>query len=99
LKFVEFFYHDGSRWWDSWEIREGNTLPQMVMITVGYEPELPDDGEIEIIDDILADEEDVEPLPDDRYMLIVRVPQADSLFLGPRLQREMSSLAGFEDVQ
>lgn len=99
LKFIEFFYHDGTRWWDSWEISEGNSLPQMVMITVGYEPELPENEDIEIIDDILKSEGDIDPLPRDRYMVIVRVPQADSLFLGPRLQREVSSLAGLEDVE
>jgi hypothetical protein len=96
LKYIEFWYHDGSRWWDSWEITEGNALPQMVMITVGYASELPEDEEIEIIEDILKGEEDVEPLPADRYLVIVRIPQADSLFLGPRLQREMSSFEDFE---
>ncbi len=55
LKFIEFFYHDGNRWWDSWELKDGNTLPQMVMITVGYIPELPDDLNIEIMKDILED--------------------------------------------
>lgn len=99
IKFLEFFYHDGRRWWDSWEISEGNALPQMVMITVGYEPVLPEDEEIEIIEDILDDEDDVQPLPPDRYLVIVRVPQADSLFLGPRIQREMSAMDDLEAVE
>ncbi|MEE9295864.1 MAG: hypothetical protein V3W34_13005 [Phycisphaerae bacterium] len=99
IKFIEFFYHDGSRWWDSWEITQGNALPQMVMITVGYEPELPEDENIEIIEDILEDEDDIEPLPADRYLTVVRVPQADSLFLGPRIQREMLSYEGLEDAE
>ncbi len=95
LKFIEFFYHDGNRWWESWEIADGNSLPQMVMITVGYEPELPDDMEIQIIEEMFMSEEDIEPLEEDRYMVIVRIPQADSFF-GSRVQREMSSLADFE---
>ncbi len=99
LKFVEFFFHDGTQWWDSWEITEGNALPQMVMITVGYEPELPDDEEIEIIEDIMDDEDDVKPIPDDRYVRIVRIPQADSFFLGPRLQREMSSMDDLDAIE
>ncbi len=99
LKFIEFFYHDGTRWWDSWEIREGNSLPQMVMITVGYEPQLPEDEDIQIIKDILDDEEDIEPVPKDRYVVVVRIPQADSFFLGPRIQREMSSFADLGDLE
>ncbi len=92
IRFVEFFYHDGNKWWESWEIDEGNSLPQMVMITVGYESELPEDEEIEIIEEMFLNEEDIEPLPEDRYMVIVRIPQADSFF-GSRVQREVSSLA------
>lgn len=95
LRFIEFFYHDGNKWWESWEIKEGNSLPQMVMITVGYEPELPDDMEIEIIEEMFINEEDIEPLAEDRYMVIVRIPQADSFF-GSRVQREVSSLADFD---
>lgn len=99
LKFIEFFYHDGYRWWDSWEIFEGNALPQMVMITIGYVPELPEDEEIEIMKDLLLDEDDIEPIASDRYVRVVRIRQADSLFFGPRLQREASASAELEDVE
>lgn len=98
LKFIEFFYHDGNRWWDSWEIKQGNALPQMVMVTVGYVPELPEDEEIDIMKDLLRDEEDLEPVPADRYMFIVRIPQADTFFAS-RLQREASSLASLEGLE
>jgi hypothetical protein len=96
LKFIEFFYHDGNKWWDTWEIKQGNALPQMVMITVGYKSEIPEDEEIQIIKDILENEDDIEPIPDDRYLVIVRIPQADSFF-GSRIQREMSSLADLDN--
>jgi len=98
IKYVEFFYHDGNKWWESWEITSGNSLPQMVMVTIGYEPELPDDEEIEIIKDILEDEEDIEPLPEDRFMVIIRIPQADSFF-GSRIQREASAFAELGEVE
>lgn len=98
IKFIELFYHDGTKWWESWEISSGNALPQMVMITIGYEPELPEDEEIEIIKDILEDEEDIEPLPEDRFMMIVRIPQADSFF-GSRVQREASAFAELGEVE
>ena len=98
IKFIEFFYHDGNRWWDTWELGEGNTLPQMVMVTVGFIAELPDEMEIEIVKDLLDDEEDIEPIPPDRYTAVVRIPQADTFF-GSRVQREVSSLADLADLQ
>lgn len=98
IKFIEFFYHDGNRWWETWEISQGNSLPQMVMITIGYVPELPEDEEIEIIKDILEDEDDIEPVPEDRFVMIVRIPQSDTFF-GSRVQREMSSFADLEDLE
>lgn len=98
IKYVEFLYHDGNQWWESWEISSGNALPQMVMVTIGYDPELPEDEEIEIIKDILKDEDDIEPLPEDRFMMIVRIPQADSFF-GSRIQREASAFADLGEVE
>jgi hypothetical protein len=98
IKFIEFFYHDGHRWWDSWEISEGNSLPQMVMVTIGYTPVLPEDEKMDIIDRIFEGTEEIEPLPEDRFMAVVRIPQADSFF-GSRIQREASALADLEDVE
>jgi hypothetical protein len=71
----------------------------MVMITVGYVPELPEDEEIEIALDLLIGEEDIEPVPADRYVRVVRIPQADSMFFGPRLQREASAFAALEGLE
>ena len=98
IKYVEFLYHDGNKWWETWEISTGNALPQMVMVTIGYVPELPEDEEIEIIKDILADEDDIEPLAEDRFMAIVRIPQADSFF-GSRIQREVSAFSDLGEVE
>ena len=99
IKFIKFLYHDGNRWWESWEIDQGNALPQMVMVTVGYEPVLPDTEEMEIVKGIFKGVgEKIEPLPEDRYSVIVRIPQADSFF-GSRVQREASALTDLEDVQ
>jgi len=61
-------------------------------------PELPEDENIDIIKDIFEGAVDIEPLAEDRYMTVVRVPQADSFF-GSRLQREASALAELEDVE
>lgn len=98
IKFIEFLYHDGHRWWDSWEIKEGNALPQMVMVTIGFKPELPEEEEIRIQRELLQSEEDIKPIPPDRYMTIVRIPQGDSFF-GSRVQREASALSELGDLE
>jgi type II secretory pathway pseudopilin PulG len=92
IKYLEVLYHDGNRWWDRWELTQGNSLPQMVRVTIGFEPELPESEEMEIVDeDFLKDEEDLEPLQQDRYSTVVRLVHAD-LFYGSRLQREATAL-------
>jgi len=98
IKYIQFRYHDGHRWWKSWEIKTGNALPQMVMVTIGYKSELPDDNQIKIIDDAPQSEDDIKPLPEDRFMRVVRIPQADSFF-GSRVQREVSSFSSLKDAQ
>lgn len=91
IKFLEVLYFDGARWWDRWELTQGNTLPQMIQVTVGFIPELPDEEELDVVDeDFLKSEEDLEPLPEDRYSVMVRLPQAD-LFFGSRMSREASA--------
>lgn len=93
IKFLEVLYFDGARWWDTWELNQGNTLPQMVRVTVGFVPELREDQELQVVDeDFLQREEDVEPLPEDRYSVLVRIPQAD-VFFGSRMTREASAFS------
>jgi hypothetical protein len=92
IKFIEFRYFDGQKWWDTWEVIGGNSLPQAVMITVGYTPVLPEGyRDMEVIDE----EENLDPeewreLYTDRYMTIVRLAQADRFF-GSRISREAAS--------
>lgn len=91
IKFLEVYYFDGARWWDKWELTQGNTLPQMIQVTVGFIPELPDAEKIDVVDeDFLKNEDDLEPLAEDRYSVMVRLPQAD-LFFGSRMSREASA--------
>ncbi len=89
LKYLEFRYFDGVEWDIKWDVTEGNSLPQLVMITVGYEPitmqeyENTDIAGSELMQDPLG--RDAEPR-EDRYTTIVKVPSADKLFR-PRMQR------------
>ncbi len=98
VRYIEFLYHDGNRWWDTWQIQSGNALPQMIMVTIGAIPELPEDEEIEIIKGFMENREELEPLPPDRFSMIVRIPQADSFF-GSRMQREASALKDLTEVE
>jgi hypothetical protein len=93
IKYLEVLYFDGARWWDTWELEQGNTLPQMVRVTVGFVPELPEEQELEIVDeDFLQQEEDIEPLAEDRYSIFIRIPQAD-VFFGSRMSRQASAFS------
>jgi hypothetical protein len=98
IKFLEFRYFDGATWWDRWEEYNGNSLPQIVRITVGYTPILPEEyEEFELVDDnFLRDESEQEELPPDQYTTFVRLVQAD-IFFGSRLSREASAFSESEE--
>ncbi|MBN2447664.1 MAG: hypothetical protein JXO22_13100, partial [Phycisphaerae bacterium] len=88
LGYLEFRYFDGVEWTTTWDVTAGNSLPQMIQITVGYEnittAEWEDDDlEVYPIEDYPfgPDKEDI-----DRYSVLVRMPTADRFF-GSRLQR------------
>jgi len=99
LKYVRFRYFDGVEWVDKWDIGSepegglGNSLPQAVEITVGYD-ELPppeeDEEEDDEEDEALTDSELApsipEPYSQDSYTVTVRLPQAD-IFFGSRIMR------------
>jgi len=88
LGYLEFRYFDGVEWSTTWNVTQGNSLPQLIQITVGFEP---------ITGDELEDR-DLEEYPlsrypygddqehPDRYSIIVRMPAADRFF-GSRFQR------------
>jgi hypothetical protein len=97
IKFLEFHYFDGSRFWREWKMAEPGSLPQVVRITIGFVPEICESEELELIeDDFLKDEEEREPLPEDRYTMFVRLAQADVLFRS-RLMREASAFSESEE--
>jgi hypothetical protein len=95
--YLRFCYYDGHTWWDTWELDGDNPLPQLVMITLGFEPHPPFDDQMlpeeleEFCTCLNEDPVDCEPLPGDQYTRVVRVPQADPLFRS-RIGRETQSL-------
>jgi len=99
--YLRFCYFDGLRWWDTWDVQSENPLPQIVQVTIGFEPRAPlgeglgYDRAIEEFctcqnEDAGADE--CLPLAADLYQITVRVPQADTFFRS-RVARETQALA------
>ena len=88
LRYLEYRYFDGVEWTTTWELTEGNPLPQLVQVTVGFEPLTRAEQEDEDLTTYPIEEY---PLGDDqphsdRYSIIVRIPAADRFF-SSRLQR------------
>lgn len=95
IRYLRFCYYDGARWWDTWEVSGDSPLPQLVMVTIGYEPQLPF-GESQMgLDEIneefctCLNEDPVEcvALAPDQFSTVVRLTQSDPLFRS-RISRE-----------
>ncbi|MCA9242333.1 MAG: hypothetical protein KDA32_00150 [Phycisphaerales bacterium] len=95
FKYLEFRYFDGVEWTTDWnsavdQTNTGNTLPQLVQVTLGYNPLTTDDLEDRDLDEYPIDQPEY-ALGDaqehsDRYSIVVRIPAADRFFRN-RMQR------------
>jgi len=102
LGYLEFRYFDGVEWSVSWNVTQGNSLPQLIQVTVGFEPCTADELENRDLDDYPLEEY---PYGDDRehsdrYSIIVRIPAADRFF-SSRVQRvgqELTEQLGVEGL-
>ena len=91
IKYLEFRYFDGADWHRDWAITQGNALPQMIRVTLGYETQMPEDLEVGFEDEDFEFEED-EIFPRRSYTAYVRLMQADTFF-GSRITRAAFDLA------
>lgn len=98
IRYLRLCYFDGYKWWDSWDVRGGdNPLPQLIMVTVGFESQPPLGEGLgvtaneEFCECMNRDPMDCERLEADRMSAVVRVPQADPFFRS-RVGRETQSL-------
>jgi len=99
IRYLRFCYYDGAKWWDSWDVGGESPLPQLVMVTIGYEPVPPFDfkemAESKINEEFCTclnkDPVDCEPLKADQYSTVVRIPQSDPLFRS-RITRESQAM-------
>ncbi|MFQ5804872.1 MAG: type II secretion system protein J [Phycisphaerae bacterium] len=102
LGYLEFRYFDGVEWSVTWNVTEGNSLPQLIQVTVGFKPCTADELENRDLDDYPLEEypygDDLEH--PDRYSIIVRIPAADKFF-SSRIQRvgqQLSEQLGVEGL-
>lgn len=98
IHYLRFCYYDGHAWWDNWEVGGENPLPQLVMVTLGYDSHPPYGGRIgedeineEFCECLNQDPVDCEALQPDQYSTVVRLPPADPLFRS-RVTRETQAL-------
>lgn len=93
IKYLRFRYFDGAQWLDGWDIGTGveggmgNSLPQAVEVTVGYDAiQPPDEDTLNFKDDGNLEPAPPEPYSPMTYTVMVRLSQADTFF-GSRLMR------------
>ena len=91
IKYLEFRYFDGALWHKDWAITQGNPLPQMIRVTLGYQTQMPEDMEVGFEEEDFEFEED-EIFPRRSYTAYIRLIQADTFF-GSRITRAASDLA------
>ncbi|MDX2198507.1 MAG: hypothetical protein SF069_05985 [Phycisphaerae bacterium] len=103
LCYLEFRYYDGAQWSTVWDVTEGNSLPQLIMITVGFKAATQADLDDSDLETFPVDEYPFgDPMPHaDRYSQIVRVQAADRFFSSrfQRVGKQLSSQLGVEGVK
>ena len=100
LGYLEFRYFDGVEWATSWQIEEGNPLPLMIKITVGFDSISKVEYEDQDLESYPLDQFPLAPdVPqENRYSTIVRLPAADQM-LTSRMQNLGSKMQGEEVYQ
>jgi hypothetical protein len=102
IRYLRFCYYDGKKWWDDWDIGGEAALPQLIQITVGFEPWAPfgeDSGVDELKKQVVdracecmnEDPSDCERQPADHYTVVVRIHQAD-MFFRSRITKESQAV-------
>lgn len=80
--YLEFRYYDGVEWSTTWRVSEGNPLPHVVQITIGFDSITQDEIDDKDLTDYPIDEYPLgpdKPSPN-RYTSVVRIAGADELF-------------------
>ncbi len=101
LGYLEFRYFDGVMWSTTWNVTEGNALPHLVQITIGYDSLTQDDLDNKDLEQWPIDQYPFGPdeeTPSTRYTAMVRLPAADEMFSAHlhRLTDETQEVYTFE---
>jgi hypothetical protein len=100
IRYLRLCYYDGYKWWDDWNVVGENPLPQLVLVTIGFEEHCPfgeelglEEKKAEEFCSCLNEDETIEclSLDEDQFATVVRVPQADPFFRS-RVTREAQAL-------
>lgn len=88
LGYLEFRYYDGVQWSTTWNVPQGNRLPHLIQITVGFDSLLRDELEDQDLSEYPLEEYPLgPPTPSvNRFTTLVRLPAADEMF-SARLSR------------
>lgn len=102
IGYLEFRYFDGAEWTTTWNVTQGNSLPQLIQVTIGFDTITNDELEDRDLDQYPLEQypfgdEDFRP---QRYTVIIRLPAADRFFSSrmQRLGQEMSDQLGLEGL-
>jgi len=100
IGYIEFRYFDGVEWDTVWDVTQGNALPQLIQVTVGFGSITRFELEDQDLQEYPLDEY---PLGDDqyhpdRYSTIIKLPAADKFFSSrvQRLGKQLSEQLGVE---
>ncbi len=82
IGYLEFRYFDGVEWSTTWHVSQGNALPHLVQITIGFDSLTREQYEDRDLDAFPLAQYPLGPdHPDrNRYSTIVRLPAADEMF-------------------
>ncbi len=104
LGYLEFRYFDGVEWTTTWDLTEGNSLPHLIQVTIGFLPITRYEHEDQDLSDYPIDQPeyalgDDQPHPS-RYSTIIRIPAADKLFFtrAERAQQQLGEQLGLEGL-
>ena len=82
LGYLEFRYFDGVEWSTTWDVTQGNKLPHLIQITIGFDSLTQEALDDEDLTDYPIDQYPLGPdhADPDRYSTMVRIPAADDTY-------------------
>lgn len=100
IGYLEFRFFDGVEWDTTWDITDGNSLPQLIQITIGFTSITDDElNDVDLQTYPVTEYPFGDPMPrEDRFSTIIRLPAADRFFSSrvSRVGKQMTESMGVE---